>query len=138
MAAEWAQSIFRVSERRVCKVIPILRSTKRYQLAEKDDEPYRTLIREIAQSRPRFGYKRILVLLRRQGYKIGKNKTYRIYREEGLQVRTKKRKKTAARLRTTLPRPKRINRIWSMDFVHDSLWNGRSFRALNIMDDYNR
>lgn len=116
----------------------MFRSTKRYKPQEKQDEPYRTAIKEIAQSRPRFGYKRILTLLRRQGYKIGKNKTYRIYREEGLQVKTKRRKKTVSRRRVSLPRPKRINRIWSMDFVHDRLACGRKFRMLTIVDYFSR
>lgn len=95
-------------------------------------------IRDLAQIRPRFGYNRILVLLRRQGHKIGKNKAYRIYREEGLQVRTKRRKKTVSRWRISLPRPKAINRIWSMGFVHDELVGGRGFRLLTIVDHFSR
>jgi putative transposase len=79
-----------------------------------------------------------MVVMRRQGHKIGKNKTYRIYREEGLQVRTKRRKKTTSRLRTSLPRPKCINRIWSMDFVHDRLANQSKFRMLTIVDHFSR
>lgn len=138
MAAEWAQSVFHVSERRVCKVIPIFRSVKRYQITERNDEPFRSAIKDLAQSRPRYGYKRIMVLMRRQGYKIGKNKTYRIYKEEGLQVRTKRRKKTTSKLRIQLPRPKRINRIWSMDFVHDKLADQSKFRMLTIVDHFSR
>jgi putative transposase len=95
-------------------------------------------IRDIAQSRPRFGYKRILTLLRRQGHQIGKKKVHRIYREEGLQVRTKRRKKTVSRRRISLPKPKAINRIWSMDFVHDQLTSGRSIRLLTIVDNFSR
>ncbi len=79
-----------------------------------------------------------MVLLRRQGYKIGKNRVYRIYKEEGLQVRTKRRKKTTARRRIQLARPKRINRVWSMDFVHDRLVGGRKFRMLTIVDHFSR
>lgn len=76
--------------------------------------------------------------MRRQGHQIGKNKVYRIYREEGLQVRTKRRKKTVSRRRLSLPRPKAINRIWSMDFVHDELKGGRGFRLLTIVDHFSR
>ena len=76
--------------------------------------------------------------MQRQGYKIGKNKTYRIYKEEGLQVRTKRRKKTVSKRRLSLPRPKRINRIWSMDFVHDRLVNQRKIRMLTIVDHFSR
>jgi putative transposase len=79
-----------------------------------------------------------MTLMRRQGFQIGKNKTYRIYKEEGLQVRTKRRKKTAARKRGNLPRPKRVNKIWSMDFVHDRMVNGRKIRMLTIVDHFSR
>ncbi len=138
MAADWIQSVFHISERKACKVLPISRTSKRYVPHVKNDEPFRSAIKDIAQTRPRYGYKRILVIMRRQGYKIGKNRTYRIYREEGLQVRTKKRKKTSAKLRVGLPRPKRINKIWSMDFVHDKLACQRKFRMLTIVDHFSR
>ncbi len=110
----------------------------RYKCKELNDEPFRSVIKDIAQTRPRFGYKRILVIMRRQGYQIGKNKTYRIYKDEGLQVRTKRRKKVAAKLRVSLPRPKRINRVWSMDFVHDKLADQSKFRMLTIVDHFSR
>ena len=116
----------------------LCRASYRYEAKEKNDEPFRSAIRSFAQSRPRFGYKRIMVLMQRAGYKIGKNKTYRIYKEEGLQVRTKRRKKTVSRRRLSLPRPKRVNRIWSMDFVHDKFVNGQKFRMLTIVDHFSR
>jgi putative transposase len=77
-------------------------------------------------------------MLRRQGHTIGKDKTYRIYRKEGLQVRTKRRKKVVARRRLQLPRPRAINRIWSMDFVHDQLETGQRIRLLTIVDHFSR
>lgn len=79
-----------------------------------------------------------MIMLQRQGYKIGKNKTYRIYKEEGLQVRTKRRKKTVSKRRLLLPRPKSVNKIWSMDFVHDNLTTGQSIRMLTIVDHFSR
>ena len=136
--AEWLEDVFQVSERRVSNVVPIARTTKRYKLADKGDEPFRIAIREIAQSRPRFGYRRILTLLRRQGYEIGRDRVYRIYREEGLQVRTKRRKKTVSRRRGLLPRARGLNKIWSMDFVHDELANQRKIRMLTIVDHFSR
>lgn len=102
------------------------------------DEPYRTAIKDIAQSRPRFGYKRILVMLVRQGMSINHKKVYRIYKEEGLQVRTKKRKKTTVQKRGLLPRARGLNKIWSMDFVHDRFANQRKFRMLTIVDHFSR
>lgn len=135
---DWLKGAYRVSERRSCHVVKISRSSCRYAAKPKNDEHLRGAIRDIAQSRPRFGYKRIMTLLRRQGYQVGKDKVYRIYREEGLQVRTKRRKKTVSRRRISLPRPKSINRIWSMDFVHDQLVCGRRFRLLTIVDHFSR
>lgn len=105
---------------------------------KKDDSHLRIAICDVAQSRPRFGYKRVMVMLHRQGYKIGKDKTYRIYKEEGLQVRTRRRKKTVSRRRLQLPRAQRVNRIWSMDFVHDELVRGQKFRMLTIVDNFSR
>lgn len=110
----------------------------RYRARPRNDEHHRIAIRDIARSRPRFGYKRILTLLRRQGHEIGKDKVYRIYREEGLQVRTRRRRKTVARRRLSLPRPRAINRIWSMDFVHDQLASGRKIRLLTVVDHFSR
>ncbi len=76
--------------------------------------------------------------MKRDGYGIGIHKIYRIYSECGLQVRTKRRKKTAAKNRIPLPRPRSINRIWSMDFVHDELVGGRKIRMLTIVDNFSR
>lgn len=127
-----------MSERRSCNVVAMKRSTYRYASTRKCDEHFRIAIRDVAQSRPRFGYKRILTILRRQGHRIGKDKVYRIYREEGLQVRTKRRKKRVARRRLELPKPKATNRVWSMDFVHDELVNKQSIRLLTIVDHFSR
>lgn len=119
-------------------MIPVQRSTVRYEAKPKMNEPHRSAILDIASTRPRFGHKRIVTMMRRQGFPIGKNKVYRIYKECGLQVRTKRRKKVAARERIPLPRPKTINRIWSMDFVHDQLVYGQKIRALTIVDHFSR
>lgn len=138
MATEWIRKAYQLSERRACKATGILRGVFRYRSRKKDDSLFRVAIRDLAQSRPRYGYYRISVLLRRQGYKIGKKKTYRIYREEGLQIRTRRRKKTVSKRRLKLPRPKSVNKIWSMDFVHDNLANGERIRMLTIVDHFSR
>ena len=129
---------YQLSERRACKATGILRGVFRYRSRKKDDSLFRVAIRDLAQSRPRYGYYRISVLLRRQGYKIGKKKTYRIYKEEGLQLRTRRRKKTVSKRRLKLPRPKSLNKIWSMDFVHDNLTSGERIRMLTIVDHFSR
>jgi len=93
---------------------------------------------ELAAERPRFGYPRIHILLRRDGFQVNKKRTYRIYREEKLQVRRKRRKRVAAAPREAMPVPDRPHKRWSMDFVSDSLMDGRALRVLNIVDDCTR
>jgi len=95
-------------------------------------------IREIAEARRRFGYRRIHVLLRREGWKVNHKCVWRLYSQEGLAVRTKKRKKRASHLRVVPDLPTRPNQRWSMDFVQDMLNNGRTFRALTVVDVFTR
>ena len=89
-------------------------------------------------SRPRFGYRRIWVLLRREGWKVNHKLVYRIYHEEGLEVRFKRRKKRASHTRVPLPEPSRRNDQWALDFVSDTLESGRRYRALTVIDLYSR
>lgn len=115
-----------------------MRSTFRYRQHKRDDRAERIRIKEIAQSRPRYGYRRIQVLLRREGWKINQKKTRRIYREEGLAVRTSKRMKVVTQVRVPPSAQSEINEVWSMDFVADQLTNGRKIRALTIVDKFSR
>ena len=95
-------------------------------------------LRELAQERRRFGYRRLTVLLRREGWAVNHKRVYRMYREEGLGVRRRKRKRMGAVERQALAIPVRPNERWSMDFISDALSEGRKFRSLNIVDDFNR
>jgi putative transposase len=95
-------------------------------------------LRAHAAARPRFGYRRIHVLLRRGGWRVNHKRVYRLYRAEGLAVRRRKRKRMAVGLRTVLPPPSRPNERWSMDFTLDTLASGRKFRTLNVVDDFTR
>jgi len=95
-------------------------------------------LRELAEARPRFGYQRLHVLLRREGWPINRKRVYRLYREEGLVVRTKRRCKRASHVRVVLPEATTADDRWSMDFVSDQLDNGRRFRALTVVDQYTR
>jgi putative transposase len=95
-------------------------------------------LREIAAQRRRFGSPRLHVLLKREGLVINHKRTERIYKEEGLALRRKRRRKGAAGVRVIMPAPGRPNQKWSMDFVSDSVVTGRRFRALTIVDDYSR
>jgi putative transposase len=95
-------------------------------------------LRELAMARPRYGYRRLQVLLRREGWRVNLKRVLRLYRDEGLLVRTKRRRKIAAQLRTAPPAPTRPNERWSLDFVSDALADGRKFRVLTVVDVHTR
>jgi putative transposase len=114
------------------------RSTFRYRPAGGRDGELRERLRAMAQERPRFGYRRLHVLLRREGYGVNHKRTYRLYREEQLSIRRKRRKRVAQVPRQPKPVPAGPNERWSMDFVHDTLFEGTVFRALAVVDDYSR
>ena len=130
---------YRVSQRKACNVIMISRSTYQYIPAEKNDTFLRSRIREIAEVRIRYGFWRVFILLRREGWKDNHKRVYRIYKEEGLNLRTKRpRRRKAAAHRVERPEISTIHQCWSMDFVSDQLFNGRRFRALTIVDNFSR
>jgi len=130
---------YRLSERRACNVLKFNRSSHRYKsISKRDDTSLRMRIKELAESRPRFGYRRIWILLRREGLIVNHKRVRRIYKEERLAVRTKRRKKLTSQRRCLPPRASKINECWSMDFVADRLDDGRKIRALTIVDNYSR
>ena len=126
------------SERQACIIVGLCRSSYRYEAKPKNDTVIRDRLRELAEQRHRFGAPRLHILLRREGYLINHKRTERLYREEGLSLRLKKRKKRQSHLRIMLDRPERINQHWSMDFVSDNLFNGRRFRVLTVVDNFSR
>jgi putative transposase len=110
----------------------------RYEPKPGNDEALRRRIRELAAERKRFGSPRLHIMLKRENLVVNHKRTERIYNEEGLALRRKRRRKGAAGARMVIPAPKRPNEKWSMDFVTDSIVTGRKFRALAIVDDYSR
>ena len=113
--------------------------TLRYHSRKAFDEILRRRLRELAATHVRYGYRRLTVLLRREGWHVNAKRIYRLYREEQLIVRTKQRRKIARRQRTaTMPVAMRPNQCWSMDFVSDKLADGRSFRILTVVDQFTR
>lgn len=128
-----------ISSRRACRLLRQSRSAYYYKSIKDRRESLRARMREIAQVRVRYGYRRIHVMLRREGWKGGKNTTYRIYCEEKLQLRSKlpKRRKMIVQRRARFT-PQRANEVWSMDFVADQLANGGKFRMLTIVDIFTR
>ena len=129
---------FQFSERRACVIVGLCRSSCRYQAKPKNDAEIRARLRELAEQRRKFGSPRLHILLRREGHQINHKRTERLYREEGLSLRRKKSRKRISRLRVIMDRPERINQHWSMDFVSDSLYNGRRFRVLTVVDDLSK
>ena len=131
--------VYRVSQRRACRTAQIAESTLRYQSIREPRTALRQRIREIAQARVRYGYRKIRMLLQREGWQVGKKLVYRLYREEGLTLRQKPRRRRCAaanhrkRVKATAP-----NHVWSLDFVADQLADGRRFRALTVVDVFTR
>ena len=129
---------FAYSERRACGLIRIDRSSCRYRPRPRGDGEVRKRLLELAAERPRFGYRRLHVLLRREGVEVNHKKVQRLYREESLSIRRKKRKRVAQVPREPKPVPTRVGERWSMDFMQDTLVTGRCFRTLNVVDDLSR
>jgi putative transposase len=123
---------------RACGLLQISRALYRYQSRRAPCAALRERIAEIAALKRRYGYRRIHVLLRREGWRVNRKLTYRLYREAGLAVRRRKRKRVGPFERKPLPKPTAANRSWSMDFVSDGLADGRRIRCLAIVDDCTR
>ncbi|MFC2058404.1 IS3 family transposase [Chloroflexota bacterium] len=138
LAVSHARQSLGLSERKACLLVNISASVYRYRPKKYDDITLRQRLRELAGQRKRFGSPRLHILLKRESLVINHKRTERIYREEGLALRRKRRRKGAAGLRVVIPSPQRPNQHWSMDFVTDSIVTGRRFRALAIIDDYSR
>lgn len=147
-AVAHVRTLLEVSERRACAMIAVDRSLIRYSSKRPDDEVLRARLRELADQRRRFGYRRLHVLLRQDGHVVNRKKTQRLYREEGLTVRRRKSRRRIAVARTPIPLATGPNSRWSVDFVHDplagrrmhafaerQLADGRRFRVLNVIDD---
>ncbi len=134
-----------MSERRACGLMEIGRASVRYQRRERNDEELRARMRELAAKRPRFGYRRLWAMLRREKnpdgtprWIVNHKRVHRLYREGGLALRRKQRKRFRAEARVPLELPAWANQVWTMDFTEDQLVSGRKFRTLNLMDGYTR
>jgi len=112
-------------------------ATYRYRSRRGDGGVIRRRLRELAEERPRFGYRRLHVMLRREGFMVNHKRVYRLYRMDGLALRRKKRKRVS-RQRIPMPTPTRPNERWSMDFLSDQLADGRRLRVFALIDEYSR
>lgn len=131
-------SRFGLSFRRVCRLTGWNRSSLQYQPLGRDDAVLRARMLHWAALKPRWGVPILHDVLKAEGMVINRKRTERIYREEGLALRRKRRRKLPAIPRVPMPVPSGPNQRWSMDFVHDQLASGRRFRCLNIVDDFTR
>jgi putative transposase len=134
----WAISEKNYSQRRACGLVGLHPKTYRYASTRPDDDVLRTRLRELASQRRRFGYRRLGLLLARQGIRINHKKLYRIYKEERLTVRKRGGRKRALGTRAPMAIPQDQNLRWSLDFVIDTLSSGRRFRILTVVDDFTR
>lgn len=137
-AVKFLQESFKVSLRRACGLIQIGPSSFYYRAEPRCDRALRGALREAAAKRRRWGYRMLTEVLRRSGFEDNHKRIYRVYREEALQVKVRKRRKTA-RWRGAKPQPaSKANERWSMDFVSDQLADGRKIRTFNVVDDFTR
>src|SRR5580765_5386482 len=127
-----------VSQRRACRVIEADRTSIRYRRRRPDDVAARARLRELAAVRRRFGYRRLQILLRREGTHMNHKKLRRLYAEERLQVRRRGGRKRALGTRAPIALPQAVNHRWSLDFASDALVDGRRFRILAVVDDFSR
>jgi putative transposase len=132
------RTVFEISERRACSNLKADRTMVRYQARRPPDTALRQRLQALAAERRRFGYRRLFVLLRREGETSSKNRIYRLYREEGLTARKRRARRRAIGTRAPILVEARADARWSLDFVHDQLTGGRRFRILNVVDDVTR
>lgn len=129
------RAVMGLSERRACLIVGADRTMVRYRCRRPPDTELRGRLRQLANERRRFGYRRLFILLRREGEPSGINRIHRLYREEGLAVRKRRARRKAIGVRVPILLEARPNARWSLDFVYDQFANGRRFRVLNVVDD---
>jgi len=131
-------STYPVSLTRACGLMRLSRSSYRYVAKDRQDGELRETLKTMAAKRRRWGYRRLIVLLRRKGFEDNAKRIFRVYQEEGLQVPKRRKRKTALWRGEKPEAPSKRNERWSLDFVHDQLADGRRIRMLNIVDDHTR
>lgn len=132
------QAAYGISERRAIRITGFPRSSMRYRSLRAPQDELRIRIRELAAQRPRWGYRRIHVLLRREGWPVNRKRVQRLYREEGLAVRRKGKRRRSQVPRLVREPLGRANERWILDFVSDTLSNDRTFRCLTVVDEFSR
>jgi putative transposase len=134
----WAIEEKGYTQRRACRLVGLEPKTYRYATKRPDDGALRQRLKELASERRRFGYRRLHLLLRREGVVLNRKRLYRLYREEKLTVRKRGGRKRALGTRAPMAIPQGRNQRWSLGFVSDTLASGRKFRMLTVVDDFSR
>ncbi|MFC4233587.1 IS3 family transposase, partial [Parasediminibacterium paludis] len=127
-----------ISQRQACKAVSLSPSTVRYKRVPNKDEEVINTLQLLIEKHPSIGFWQSYYRIRRMGYVWNHKRIYRVYTELKLNIRRRFRKRLPARVKQALFQPDTINEVWSVDFMNDTLWDGRRFRLLNIVDDYNR
>ena len=127
-----------LKERQACRLVGVCRGTVRYTPRKQDEQYLKDKIKKIAYERRRFGYRRIHMCLKKEGYRVNHKKVFRIYQEINLKVVKRKARKRAIGIRFAKKQSSKPNECWSLDFVHDTLWSGRKIRLLNVIDEFTR
>ena len=131
-------AIHGVSQRQACKTVKLPRSTKQYKQKPKADELVIDQLNRLVEKHPAIGFWQSYYRIRRHGFIWNHKKVYRVYTSMKLNIRRRSKKRLPERVKQALYQPATINEVWSIDFMSDTLWDGRRFRLLNIIDDYNR
>ena len=137
-AVRYLEEQWRLSERRACGLADVCRATVRYQAHGQEDESVRQRLRELAALRKRFGYRRLGLLLRREGVLVNHKRVYRLYREEGLSLRRRKRKRLRGEGRGPGEAATGPDEVWSLDFVSDATATSRRLKLLTVVDTFTR
>ncbi|MEN9549785.1 MAG: hypothetical protein RIR12_2376 [Bacteroidota bacterium] len=127
-----------VSQRQACKTVSLPRSTTQYNRKPKADEAVIAQLQQLVEKHPAIGFWQSYFRIRREGLIWNHKKVYRVYTDMKLNIRRRFRKRLPQRVKQSLYQPAGVNEVWSVDFMSDTLWDGRRFRLLNIIDDYNR
>lgn len=127
-----------VSHRQACKQVGVCRSSDQYEHKQKDDGKLIRELQLLVEKFPAIGFWQCYYRIRRKGYSWNHKRVYRVYTELKLNIRRRLRKRLPARVKQSLFQPRNVNQVWSIDFMSDTLWDGRRFRLLNVVDDYNR
>lgn len=135
----WVQEAYQVAQRRACRLTGVARSSVLYRHRRPRQEPLRRHLKELAEVRVSYGYRRLHVLLRREGWAIHHKRVYRLYREEGLALMRKRpKRRRSAMARPARPQVQEPNQRWAMDFMHDALASGEKLRVLTVVDVFTR